>query len=309
MTDRVRGPVTPVGVFGLGNMGAAIAGRLGAHGPVLAYDPDEARSTRAADLPGVAVADDPAEVAGTAHTVVLSLPTPAVSRQVVEDLAAQARGGTLVIETSTVTPMDARGLADLCGDAALRFVDAAILSGVAQVQDGTSMLLLGGADADLDAAAPVLDALASRQQRFGPVGSGMAAKVLNNAVAHAVMVVLVEAGAMAAANGVRRRDLADLLSAEDAGLHRPLTHRFVERVLEGAYDGGMPTEAARKDSVLALELARDGATPLFAIQAAHTVYELAVAAGLGRQDYAAIAQLWETWTGAPFPDQTEEAGR
>ena len=136
--------------------------------------------------------------------------------------------------------------------------------------------------------------------RFGDVGSGMAAKVINNAVAHAVMVILVEAGAMAAATGVAQDDLANLLADPDAGLLRPLTHRFVERVLRADYEGGMPTEAARKDSTLALALAQTSGVPLFAIQGAHTVYELAVADGLGRLDYASIARLWEAWTNHPF---------
>src|SRR6185436_15670711 len=97
---------------------------------------------------------------------------------------------------------------------------------------------------------------------------------------------------MADAAGVRPDVFAEMLSAPDAGLLRPLTHRLVERVLAGDYEGGMPMEAARKDSTLALRLAQETGVPLFAIQSAHTVYELALAAGLGREDYAAIAKLW-----------------
>jgi len=179
-------------------------------------------------------------------------------------------------------------------------VDGAILSGVAQMAAGRSTLLVGGKAEDLDRATGVFEALAPRVLRFGDVGSGMAAKVINNAVAHAVMVILVEAGAMAAASGVAQDDLANLLADPDAGLLRPLTHRFVERVLRADYEGGMPTEAARKDSTLALALAQTGGVPLFAIQGAHTVYELALADGLGRLDYASIAKLWEGWTNRGF---------
>ncbi|MDY7104112.1 MAG: NAD-binding protein [Actinomycetota bacterium] len=125
----------------------------------------------------------------------------------------------------------------------------------------------------------------------------MAAKVINNAVAHAVMVVLTEAGALAAANGVDGAALAELLAEADAGLVRPLTHRYAERILTGDFDGGMPTEAAREDSVLALVLAQSGGVPLFAMQASHTVYEMAVGHGLDRLDYSSIARLWEQWTG------------
>jgi 3-hydroxyisobutyrate dehydrogenase-like beta-hydroxyacid dehydrogenase len=95
---------------------------------------------------------------------------------------------------------------------------------------------------------------------------------------------------------------ADLLARPDAGLIRPLTHRIQERLATGDFDGGMPTEAARKDSVLALELAQKHGIPLFAIQAAHVPYEIAVSSGLAREDYVAVARLWEQWTGRPFVD-------
>lgn len=290
-----------IGLFGLGNMGDAVASRLAAHGPVIGYDPDAERAATAAQRYGLEPAADPAEVA-RAGTVVLSLPSPAVSQRVVADLAPRMSKGSLIIETSTVNPADVQALGALTEPHGVRLIDAAILSGVKQMYDGTSMLLIGGDEADVGKAARVLDALAVRQKHFGPLGSGMAAKVVNNAVAHAVMVVLVEAGAMARANGVSGQDLVELLTGADAGLTRPLTHRYAERVLRGSYDGGMPTEAARKDSTLALKLAQDAGVPLFAIQAAHSVYELGLADGLGREDYAAIAKLWEGWTGRPFEE-------
>jgi 3-hydroxyisobutyrate dehydrogenase-like beta-hydroxyacid dehydrogenase len=111
------------------------------------------------------------------------------------------------------------------------------------------------------------------------------------------MVVLVEASSMAVASGLEMTQLIELLRDPEAGLNRPLTHRLAERVVGANFEGGMPTEAARKDSALALELAQKAGVPLFAIQGAHTAYELAMAQGLARLDYAAIATMWEGWTG------------
>src|SRR5579875_3669638 len=291
-----------VGLCGLGNMGAAIASRLAAAGPVIGYDIDEERMAAAAGAYGLAPARALGDVA-SADAVVLSLPSPAISRQVAGDLAARMRPGGLIVETSTVNPADMWRVRDECEKQSIRVIDAAILSGVQQMYEGRSTLLIGGSDEDVALASPVLDALSQSQVRLGPVGSGMAAKVINHAVAHAVMVVLVEAGAMAAATGVPGKTMASLLAGPDAGLTRPLTHRFAERILNGDYEGGMPTEAARKDSLLALELARDSGVPLFATQAAHTVYEIAISSGLAREDYASIARLWERWTGRAFAEQ------
>lgn len=293
-----------VGLVGLGNMGGAVASRLATVGPVHAYDTDSARGREASAIDGVTVVGSVAETA--ADVVVLSLPTPAVSRAVVAELVPYLAPGSLVVETSTVNPADAWDLDRTCRGRDIAFLDAAILSGVGQMRDGTSTLLIGGAEGDVRRAEPLLRAMATQVRHLGPVGAGMAAKVINNAVAHAVMVVLAEAGALAAATGVAAHDLVELLRAPDAGLLRPLTHRFAERVVPGDYAGGMPTDAARKDSMLALELAQTSGVPLFAIQAAHTVYEIAARQGLGRDDYAGIARLWEDWTGRGMGERSPD---
>jgi 3-hydroxyisobutyrate dehydrogenase len=281
-------------------MGAAIAARLVVGGEVVAFDLDRARLDMVAARVPVRAGGALADVTHGATAVVLSLPNAAASAAVVEELAPRLAAGAVVVETSTVAPADVRRLGDVCAPNGVHVVDAAILSGVSQMETGASLLLVGGEDDAVGAADPVLDLLAPRRVRFGRLGSGMAAKVANNAVSHAVMVVLLEATATAAAAGVAPEVFAELLQDPDAGLLRPLTHRLRERVFQADYAGGMPTEAARKDSQLALELAQEHGVPLFAIQAAHTPYELAVAAGLGRDDYAALARLWEEWTGRPL---------
>ena len=96
-----------------------------------------------------------------------------------------------------------------------------------------------------------------------------------------IRAVLAEAHAMAAASGIDTATFVDQLRGADAGLLRPLTHRIGERLARRDFSPGMRTDAARKDSVLALEMAQDFGIPLFAIQAAHTVYEQACAREMG----------------------------
>ncbi|MBB4933036.1 3-hydroxyisobutyrate dehydrogenase [Lipingzhangella halophila] len=299
-----------VALCGLGNMGSAIAGRLADTGwPTLVFDLDAERTRQAAEAPGAAAAASVAELA-TADVVLLSLPTPKASLEVVSELAPRMRADadTVIVETSTVNPPDMTAAGEVCAPHGVGIIDAAILSGVAQMRSGSAALLVGGEERHTRTAAPVLDAISASSRQFGPLGSGMAAKVINNAVAHAVMVVLSEAGALAAATGVSGTALAELLGGADAGLTRPLTHRFVERILRAEYEGGMPTEAARKDSTLVLDLAQQTNVPLFALQSTHTVYELGMAQGLGRYDYSAIATLWEQWTGRPMSETGDGNG-
>lgn len=283
-----------VAVYGLGNMGYLLAERIAKQFPTKVSDLDLAQVQRACDsfaAVSIAQAKDVSDI----KTVVLCLPSPAASRSVLAQIAPSLPSDAIVIETSTVNPDDIRASQQLLAPFGLRIIDASILAGVSQMEAGTATLLLGGEQQDISAVQDVLNAIAEKQIHFGPLGTGAAAKVINNAVAHAVMVVVAEAGALATATGVDCSKLISLLADPQMGLHRPLTHRYAERVMSGNYAGGMPLDAARKDSTLALELAQSQGVPIFAIQGSHTIYEIASAAGYGRDDYAAIAKVWADW--------------
>lgn len=283
-----------VALYGLGNMGYLVGQRLAARFSVLAADLDAQALAKAAAEYQAHPISDPSQVA-SCDAVVLCLPSPAASHSVLRQIAPYLHKDCIVVETSTVNPADIAQSASILEPLGIRLVDASIMAGISQMAAGSAMLLVGGAEADVEEVRPVLDAIAVKSIHFGPVGAGAAAKVINNAVAHAVMVVVVEAGAMATAAGLDCNKLVDLLADKQMGLHRPLTHRYAERIMSGNYSGGMPLEAARKDSVLALELAQSMGVPLFAIQGSHSVYEIAQCAGYGRDDYAAVAKIWEDW--------------
>lgn len=282
-----------VGLCGLGNMGGAIAERLALVCDPILYDIDPAK-------PGERL-EDLAE----SDVLLLCLPSPAASSSVVEKLGPLMRPGTVIVETSTVGSDHVEAMAVTAARHGVGFVDAAIAAGVGQMREGVAALLVGGDDATVTAVRPVLDAIARNVTRVGSLGSGAALKVINNAVAHAVMVVLVEAAALAEASGIDRSHLIALMTGDDAGLTRPLEHRLMERVAQGNYAGGMPTEAACKDSALVLGLAQQTHVPLFAIGGSHAVYEMATAQGYARDDYAAIAKLWEGWLGRTLSTSSE----
>jgi 3-hydroxyisobutyrate dehydrogenase-like beta-hydroxyacid dehydrogenase len=291
---------THVGIVGLGNAGSAMATALSGKMPLLGFDIDPGRRQAVSHLAldCVAALED---LARRAEVVVLSLPHPNISKQTVNALLASAPHPGLIIETSTVTHTVAQELQALCQLHQVGFIDAAIANGVASMAAGKITFLVGGVPHDVAKAEPVLKAMAESIMHLGPVGAGMGAKIVINAVMHAVMVVLIEAGAMATKLGLPMQTLVDILK-RDEGLLRPLTHRVQERIMLGNYAGGMSVSNARKDSALALTTAQELGLPLYAILASHTPYEIAEAVGMGQLDYAALATLWEQWTGVRFSE-------
>jgi 3-hydroxyisobutyrate dehydrogenase-like beta-hydroxyacid dehydrogenase len=278
-------------------MATALAGKV----PLKGFDvnPERRQSVAHLALDWVATVGEMATAAGT---VVLSLPKPEISKAVVAELLSGKTVPELIIETSTVTPAVAQELDAMCQARQVSFVDAAIASGVASMAAGKITFLVGGAPAAVAKAHAVLEPMASAIMHLGPVGTGMGAKVVVNAVLHAVMVVLIEAGAMATKLGLPLQTLVDILRREE-GLLRPLTHRVQERVMHDNYEGGMSVSNARKDSVLALAVAQELGVPLYAIQASHTPYEIAESMGMGDLDYAVLAKLWELWVGVHLSER------
>ena len=140
----------PVGLVGLGNMGSALARRLAAQYPLIAYDVRPTDAMRELAASGAfTLAGSLLDVAA-ARRVVLSLPAPDISRAVVTELLGVLAPGSVIVETSTVTPMDIAAMRGSCESASVTLLDAAILSGVRQSAEGVATILVGGDTGDVD---------------------------------------------------------------------------------------------------------------------------------------------------------------
>lgn len=291
-----------IALIGLGSAGSAVLQALAATRTVQVWDRAAERRRK---LPPCAhapiLADSAAEAARDADLVILALPTPAASLTVADEIRLAVSPRTLVVESSTVRPEDVETLHALLSPAGARVLDAAMVGGVHKLAEGQGVFLLGAPESEAGLAGQVLREIAAEIFFLERRGDGMRAKLIVNAVAHAAYVVLLEAGALAAAQDIPLPVVRRLL-ARESGLMRPLTHRFGERLSAHDFEGGMSTLNARKDSGLVLDQARALGVPLFAIQAAHTAFELGVRDGLGELDYASIGLLWEKWLGVSLKE-------
>lgn len=284
-----------IGLIGLGNAGSALAAGLTSAGRQVCGFDITAQRRASASRQGVHVADHPEDVVRSCRIILFCLPTPAASRSVMTELEHLDLTGRLIVETSTVGHEDIEWLAETASKHGASVVDAAIIGGITNLEQRRATFLVGASQESFDLAKPVLEQIAQKVWHLGPPGAGMKMKVINNAIAHTTMVMLLEGLSMAVKCGIEPRQYCELLGSE-AGLTRPLTHRIAQRVLNKDYEGGMSTRNARKDSVLAQDLAATLGIPLFTISASHTVYEIADSMPeLSQCDYASIANLWEKW--------------
>jgi 3-hydroxyisobutyrate dehydrogenase len=279
-----------IGFLGLGAMGAPMAIRLAEAGfEVAAFNRSEARALPLAEH-GVRVACTPAEAAAEADVLMLSLATEDAVRQVLSGPAgalAAARPGTLVADTSTVSPEAARAMADVIAAAGHRALDACIVGNAGHARDGELRFMIGGAEADVDAMRPVLDVLAKEIAHVGGHGMGATAKVTMNLLMGVQLQALAEAVVFGERAGLPRERLIDMIAA--SGFSSPMM-RFKAGVMSRRAFGHADFRLSlmRKDLLLALAAAQRLGVPMPATTASYEVLTMAVNGGLGEQDCAAV---------------------
>ncbi len=272
--------MTAVAFLGLGRMGTAMAAHLLADHDVTVWN----RTPKPFD--GARVADSVREAVAGADVVVLMLFGPDSVREVLGEVLAHARPGTLVLDSTTVGPSAAREFGLTAVEAGLRYVDAPVAGSVRPATDGTLGVLVGGSQQDYDAALPFLHAWGdpAKVRRVGPVGSGSALKLVVNQGIGVLAAGLGEALALAGQLGLDRTQVLDVLQGAMYGWTLDQKRPAIE---SGDYSGTQfSLELLAKDLDLAVTAAGD--TELALTRAALADTRAALDAGHGRQDYAAL---------------------
>lgn len=115
---------------------------------------------------------------------------------------AHAKAGALWIDNSTIRPDVAVELAAKAREAGLRPLDAPVSGGEQGAIDGVLSIMVGGEQADFDAAADVLNAVGKTIVLVGPSGSGQTVKAANQLIVAANIEALAEAIVFLEAYGV-----------------------------------------------------------------------------------------------------------
>jgi 3-hydroxyisobutyrate dehydrogenase-like beta-hydroxyacid dehydrogenase len=286
-----------VGLIGLGIMGSRFVSRLVAAGLTpLAYDvAPAARETAAAR--GADVRSSVAEVARSCDVLLTSLPMPADVEAVHREAAEAARAGQVFVDLSTIDPATARRIATLLAPRGVAFLDAPVSGGLQGAEAGTLAIMVGGDAAALDRARPALAPLAARVVHVGGVGAGSVVKLCNQLIVGAGTIAAMEAATFAARAGVDPALVLEVLS-NSVGDSVVLRRSIRDFVLKRDFTAQFALRLLAKDLRLYVAEAAAVGTPTPAGAPISALYEDALAAGLGGEDYAAILKLIEKMAGA-----------
>ncbi|MFN3687374.1 NAD(P)-dependent oxidoreductase [Salinarimonas sp.] len=240
-----------IGIVGLGAMGRPMALRLlGAGHRVIAFDRDPAR---AEGLPETA--PDVAALARTCDVLLLSLPASDAVEETMAQVLAQSPAAErlLVIDTSTADPRSTRAIQERAAAAGVGFVDAPVSGGAAGAAEGRLLVMTGGAPEDVARAEPILAPLARLVVPCGGPGAGNVAKLVNNLLCAAHLLLAGEALRLGEAAGISGEALLRVLQA-GSGRSAAIETNLPNWVLSGTYDSGFSLGLMAKDVRLAASL-------------------------------------------------------
>ena len=287
--------------IGLGNMGGPMASNLVKSGhDVTVFDlSKEAVQTLVSE--GAKTADTAHEAAQGAECVITMLPAGQHVEAVYlgdDGLLAKLPEGTLVIDSSTIAPETARGVAEEAKARNIQFLDAPVSGGVGGAKAGTLTFICGGADDTFAKAKPILDAMGKNIFHAGPHGSGQVAKICNNMLLAILMAGTSEALALGVKNGLDPAVLSEIMKQSSGGNWALNVYNPWPGVMENApasrnYEGGFLVNLMTKDLGLAFDNAVKNQASIPMGSLARNLFSLHAGQGNGTLDFSSIQRLYK----------------
>jgi 3-hydroxyisobutyrate dehydrogenase len=296
-----------IAFIGLGVMGAGMASRLAENGfDITVYNRTRSKAEEIGEL-GAKVADSPAQAAGEADVVMISLADQNVVSKVLfgQDGAFETLGdGSFVLDMSTVTPEFARELNGKAREAGYKHLDTCVLGNPMHARSGELRVMAGGDAGDFEAVKSLLEAIGKEVTYLGEAGMGATMKLVLNMLMGVQMPALAEAVVFGERMGLDRHQILDMIGK--SGYSSPMMSLRCGIMDERNFQFALfKLGLMRKDMTLVLSESQKLAVPMPVSESAYTALTAAQQQGLGDLDVAAILAFQERMSGLedyPWPE-------
>ena len=293
-----------IGFIGLGLMGHGMAKNLVTKGFPLTVRVNRNRKPLEDILAaGAKEVSTNADVARASDIVFLCVTgAPQVEEIVlgVDGLAAGAREGLIVVDTSTSEPATTAKMRETLAAKGIAFVDAPLARTPLEAEQGRLNIMVGADDAMFAKLKPVIAAFAENIIHAGPPGHGIVLKLINNFIAQAICTASAEALATAAKSGLSIRKLHEVISA--GGVNSGVFQMVVGKLLESGSLVGMKFTLANasKDLRYYTHLTESLGLPSIVGEAVHQSLVTANALGFGEKYVPSLIEAQEKLNNLPI---------
>lgn len=290
---------TPIGVIGLGAMGAGMAGCLVRAGfEVRGYDVRAEAGEALAAIGGTA-AVSPADAARNAGLLLVMVVNAAQAETVLFGASGAVPAlapESVVILSSTVPAAAMRALAERVAGAGHLLLDAPVSGGAVGAESGGLTIMGSGPPEAFAKAEAALNVVASKVYHLGDEpGIGSTVKAVNQLLAGVHIAAAAEAMAFGTRAGADPRTLFEVIS--HSAVNSWIFGNRVPHMLDDDYTPRSAVDIFVKDLGLVLDAGRELRFPLPLAASAHQLFLMAAAAGLGREDDAAVVKVFERLAG------------
>jgi 3-hydroxyisobutyrate dehydrogenase-like beta-hydroxyacid dehydrogenase len=287
-----------IGFVGIGRMGAPMAGRLiDARHELVVFDTQSAATQPVVDR-GAALGSSPQDVASRADIVLVSLPTPDIVKSVVIGPNGVIHGSRakIVIDLSTTGPSTAALVAGELATKGIEWVDSPVSGGVAGATNGTCAVIVSCRKPVFERVEPILKTFGKLFFTGEKPGLAQSAKLANNLLAAAALVITSEGMAMAVKSGVDAKTMIDIINVS-SGRNSASQDKFPKAVLTRSFDFGFATGLSYKDVRLCVDEAESMGVPMVLGSVVRQMLAVTQAKFGADSDFTSIAKVIEEWAG------------
>src|SRR5688572_2239214 len=287
-----------LGFVGVGRMGGPMASRLLDAGHSLCVFDTSAEAVKPLAARGAKVATSAEDVASQTEVVFISLPTPPIVQQVCTGERGILRGSRVktMVDLSTTGPSVAKVVAKAAGEQNVAWVDSPVSGGVSGAVKGTLAVMVSGPQASFEELDPLLKNFGKTFYVGDKPGLAQIAKLANNLLGAAAIVLSSEAMAMGVKAGIDAKVLIDIINA-GSGRNSATQDKFPRAILPGTFDFGFATGLSYKDVRLCVDEAEALGVPMVAGAAVRQMLAITQAKFGADSDFTSIAKVVEEWAG------------
>ena len=277
--------MTTVAFIGTGLLGGAMAERMLAQGDSVTVWNRTAAKLQALQAAGALVCHSAADAVAAADHVHIALTDDAVVDAILAEVVPRLRRDAIVMDHSTTLPVTTQARAARLAAAGVGFLHAPVFMSPQMCRDGKGLIMVSGPAAIFEAAQPALARMTGDVWYLGE-RSDLAAcyKLFGNSMLFAINAGLTDVLAMARNLGVAGSEAVALFSRFNTSMAIPMRG---QKMAAGDFSPMFELAMARKDVRLMLESA--GSQPLVVLPPLAARMDDMIAAGHGKDDFAAIA--------------------
>lgn len=286
-----------IGFVGLGNMGTPMASRLMDAGHHLVVFDVRKDSVAEFAARGATAAASPADVAGQADVVFISLPTPPIIEAVVlgQDGLVNGTKAKTIVDLSTTGPRVASRIGEALRSKGKIWLDSPVSGGVGGAKAGTLAVMVSGPQAEYERLTDILKIIGKLFYIGEAAGLAQTMKLVNNLLSGTAMALTSEALAMGAKAGIDADIMIDVINA-GSGRNTASMDKFPKSILTGKFDYGFATKLMYKDINLFIEEAEAMGLSLRTSAAVRQIW-FETLQEIGDDDFTTIAKLAERRAG------------